>query len=328
MITPNRFYILIGSILCIVLSPCSAVEAQPNKIPRIGLLSLANKPGVRDEAFKQGLRELGYVEGKNINIESRYTANFERLPGLAKELIGLKVDVLLASSILVAEQVKKANATIPIVVANAGNPIGSGLVASLAKPGGNVTGLYQFSPELIDKRLELLKEAVPKTVRFAFLTATDAPAAKNMFKNAREAANTLGVQFQLIEVNATDPDFESAFRTLAKERIGGLVTEGSTVINLHRAKILEYAQTNRIPAIHSDQEYAEAGGLMSYGSNRVDLYRRAAVYVDKILKGAKPGDLPMEQPTKFELVVNLKAAKQIELTIPQRVLLKADRVIK
>ena len=196
-----------------MLSPCSAVEAQPNKIPRIGLLSLANKPGVRDEAFKQGLRELGYVEGKNINIESRYTANFERLPGLAKELIGLKVDVLLASSILVAEQVKKANATIPIVVANAGNPIGSGLVASLAKPGGNVTGLYQFSPELIDKRLELLKEAVPKTVRFAFLTATDAPAAKNMFKNAREAANTLGVQFQLIEVNATDPDFESAFRT-------------------------------------------------------------------------------------------------------------------
>jgi putative tryptophan/tyrosine transport system substrate-binding protein len=308
------------------------LEAQQvAKVPRIGYLSTGAvaTDAPRIEAFRQGLRELGYVEGKNINIEYRYAeGRFERVPELAEELIRLKVDILLVSSIAAAETVRKVTATIPIVVANAGNPFGSGLVASLARPGGNVTGLYQFSPELLGKRLELLKEVVPKVSRFAFLNAADAPAAKSMFKEAQVAAKALGVQFQLVEVKAQNPDLEGAFRIMVKERIGALVTEASGVISFHRRKILQLVEQNRMPGMHSDQEWANAGGLMSYGANRVDLYRRAAVYVDKILKGAKPAELPMEQPTKFELVINLKTAKQIGLTIPQTVLYRADKVIK
>jgi putative tryptophan/tyrosine transport system substrate-binding protein len=326
------FYLAIGALL---LAFSVSVQAQPaGKVPRIGFLttfSASDPQNVhRQDAFRQGLRELGYIEGKNINVEYRYAeGRFERLPELAEELVRLKVDVLVVSSITVVRTARKVTATTPIVVAGAGDPIGSGLVASLARPGGNVTGLYQFSPELLGKRLELLKEVVPKVTRFAFLNGADGTAASSAFKDqGKEAAKALGVQIQLVEVQAPDPDLDGAFRVMVKEHIGALITEATALTQLHRKRILQLVEQNHIPAMHSEQEWANAGGLMSYGANRVDLYRRAATYVDKILKGAKPADLPVEQPTKFELVINLKAAKQIGLTIPQSVLYRADKVIK
>jgi putative ABC transport system substrate-binding protein len=323
-----------GGALCAVLLVLSvSVEAQQPaaKVPRIGFLTTGGEAAsaLRVEAFRQGLRELGYVEGKNIIIEYRYAeGRFERLPELADELVRLKVDVLVVSSITVARPARKVTATIPIVVAGAGDPIGSGLVASLARPGGNVTGLYQFSPELLGKRLELLKEVVPKVSRFAFLNDADAAASKSMFQGAQDAAKALGVKFQLVEVKAPNPDLEGAFRVMVKERIGALITEATPLTQFHRKKILELVEQNHIPAMHAEQEWANAGGLMSYGANRVDLYRRAATYVDKILKGAKPAELPVEQPTKFELVINLKTAKALNMTIPQSVLFRADKVIR
>jgi putative ABC transport system substrate-binding protein len=211
-----------------------------------------------------------------------------------------------------------------------GNPIGSGVIASLARPGGNVTGLTSYTAELLGKRLELLKEVVPKVSRFAFLNAADsaATASGDAFKEAQGAAKVLGVQFKLVEVKAQNPDIEGAFRIMGKERIGAVITSPVPVILFHRKRILELLEKHRIPAMHSQQEWTNTGGLMSYGSNIVDLYRRAAVYVDKILKGAKPADLPVEQPTKFEFVINLKTAKALNLTIPQSVLFRADKVIK
>jgi len=322
--------LVLGALLFALYLPASA--QQPKKVPRIGYLTTAARltDTPRVEALRQGLRDVGYVEGKNINIEYRYAeGKLERVPQLAEELVRLKVDILVVSSIIAAEPARQVTTTIPIIVASAGNPIGSGLVASLARPGGNVTGLYQFSPELLGKRLELLKEVTPKVSRFAFLNGTDAPAAKSMFfKEGQVVAKALGVQFQLIEVKAHDPDLEAAFRIMAKDGIGALVTESSGIVNFHRKTILQLVEQNRIPAMHSDQEWANAGGLMSYGSNRVHLYRRVGLYVDKILKGAKPAELPMEQPTKFEFVINLKAAEQIGLTIPQSVLYRADKLIK
>jgi putative ABC transport system substrate-binding protein len=323
-----------GGALCAVLLVLSvSVEAQQPaaKVPRIGFLTTGGEAAsaLRVEAFRQGLRELGYVEGKNIIIEYRYAeGRFERLPELAEELVRLKVDVLVVSSITVVRTARKVTATIPIVVAGAGDPIGSGLVATLARPGGNVTGLYIYSPELIGKRLELLKEVVPKVSRFAFLNDTDSAASKSMFKDAQVAAQALAVQFQLIEVKGPNPDLEGAFQVMVKERIGALITSPGALITFHLKKILELVEQNRIPAIHPDQQWVNAGGLMSYGANLVDLYRRVATYVDKILKGAKPADLPVEQPTKFELVINLKTAKQIGLTISPNVLARADKVIK
>ena len=214
-------------------------------------------------------------------------------------------------------------------MAASGDPLGSGLVASLARPGGNVTGLYQYSPELVGKRLELLKEVLAKVTRFAFLNSADGTAARSGFEDqGKIAAKTLGVQFQLVEVKAPNPDLEGAFRVMVKDRIGALIISSAPLISFHRKWILELVEKNRIPAVYPDQEWATAGGLMSYGANIVDLYRRAAVYVDKILKGAKPADLPVEQPTKFEFIVNLKTAKQIGLTIPPNVLARADKVIK
>jgi putative tryptophan/tyrosine transport system substrate-binding protein len=312
---------------------CLSAEAQQPaaKVSRIGFLTTGGEAAsaLRVEAFRQGLRELGYVEGKNIIIKYRYAeGRFERLPELAEELVRLKVDVLVVSSITVVRTARKVTATIPIVVAGAGDPIGSGLVATLARPGGNVTGLYIYSPELIGKRLELLKEVVPKVSRFAFLNDTDSAASKSMFKDAQVAAQALAVQFQLIEVKGPNPDIEGAFQVMVKERIGALITSPGALITFHLKKILALVEQNRIPAIHPDQQWVNAGGLMSYGANLVDLYHRAATYVDKVLKGAKPGDLPIEQPTKFEFIINLKAAKQIGLTIPPKVLAQADKVIR
>ena len=327
----RRIFSLVLGALLLALSHPAEAQQPAGKVPRIGYLATAS--GATElpyiEAFRLGLRELGYVEGKNINIEYRYAeGKSERLPELAEELIRLKVEILVVPSATAAQAAKKSNVTIPIVMTRAGDPFSRGLVASLARPGGNVTGLYQYSPELLGKRLELLKEVVPKVSRFAFLNGTDASAAKSRFEETQVAAKALGVKFQYVEVKTQNPDIEGAFRVIVNERIGAVVTEATPLFSAHRKKILELVEQNHIPAMHSEQEWANAGGLMSYGSNRVDLSRRAATYVDKILKGAKPAELPVEQPMKFELVINLKAAKQIGLTIPPNVLARADKVIR
>jgi putative ABC transport system substrate-binding protein len=276
------------------------------------------------------LRDLGYIEGKNVIVEYRYAdGRLERLPALAEELVRLNVEIIIADSFTTARAAKKVTTTIPIVVAS-GDPFGSGLVASLAQPGGNVTGLSNYSVELLGKRLELLKEVVPKVSAFAFLNDTDSAGSKAMSQDAQVAAKTLAVKFQLVEVKAANPDFNDAFRAMIKERIGAVITSPSPRLGLavYRKTILELVEQNRMPAIHPSVPWIDDGGLMYYGANTPELFRRAAIYVDKILKGAKPADLPVEQPTKFELIINLKAAKQIGITIPPSVLARADRVIK
>jgi ABC-type uncharacterized transport system substrate-binding protein len=328
--------IVILALGALLFALCLPVQAQQpaGKIPRVGFLHTSSASNsetlLRVEAFRQGLRDLGYAEGKNISIEYRYAdGKLERLPELAQELVRLKVEMLVASNATVARAAKKSGVTIPIVVTVSGDPTAGGLVASLARPGGNVTGLYQYSPELVGKRLELLKEVIPKVTRFAFLNSTDGTAARSRFEDQGKAtAKSLGVQFQFVEVKAPASDLEGAFQAMVKQRIGALVISSAPLLSFHRKKILQLVEQNRIPAIYPDQEASTAGGLMSYGANLSDLYRRAATFVDKILKGAKPADLPVEQPTKFELVINLKAAKQIGLTIPPNVLARADRVIR
>ena len=302
---PKLFW-LITAILLISIHRAEAQQPSGGKSARIGFLS-AQTTAVEAsalEALRQGLRDLGYAEGKNLLIESRYAeGKIERLTELAKDLVRH-------------------------VVVNAGDPLGRGLIKSLARPGGNITGLYMYSPELIGKRLEILKETVPKSSRFAFLDDPKTPGNQGGFREAQKAASSSAINLERIEIKDPEHDVEGAFRLMVKDRIGGLITEATPVLNLHRQEILTRIESNQIPAIHSEQRWADAGGLMSYGANRVEPYRRAAYYVDKILKGANPGDLPVEQPTKFELVVNLKAAKQIGFVIPPNVLARADRVIK
>ena len=326
---------IIGLALCsLLLAPCFSADAQQpaGKVPRIGYLDSGSASDPHNtlglEALRQGLRELGYVEGKNIIIDYRYDEGKPgRLQELAEELIRLKVDVLLAMDSNSARAAKKSTATIPVVFTTGGSPINR-LVASLARPGGNLTGVTTNSPELVGKRLELLKEAVPKVSRFGFLSNADSAGSNAGFNEARKAAKVLGVEFLSVAVKGPNPDIEGAFRTMIKEHLGAFVTEAPPLIEYRRDKILQLAAQYRIPAIHTEQEWANAGGLMSYGANRVEPYRRVAVYVDKILKGAKPADLPVEQPTKFEFVINLKTAKALNLTIPQSVLYRADRVIR
>ena len=315
------------------LALCGALaEAQQQtKNPRIGFLtpfSAADTANaLRLQAFRRGLQHLGYVEGKNIDVEYRYAdRNYDRLPELAQELIRRKIDILVAENERTVRAAQKGGATLPIIVIRTGDPVRSGLVASLARPGGNVTGSTSYSPELVAKRLELLKEIVPNASRFAFLNSSRASGAG--FDEAQRTAKALRVQFKLIEIRSQNPDIAEAFQTIDKERIGGFVTSASPPVELHRKRILELAEQNRIPAIYGGQQWADSGGLISYGANNLDLYSRAAVYIDKILKGAKPADLPVEGPTKFHLVVNLRAAKQIGLTIPLHVLARADKVIK
>ena len=269
--------------------------AAAGKVPRIGFLDSGSASDPRNtlrvEAFRQGLRDLGYVEGKNINIDYRYDEGKpERLQELAEELIRLKVDILLAMDTNAARVAKKSTTTIPVVFTTGGSPITNGLVASLARPGGNVTGVTTNSPELVGKRLELLKEAVPKISRFGFLGDADSASTNAIFNEARGAAKVLGVEFLSVAVKGPNPDIEGAFRTMIKERLGAFVTEAPPLISFHRKMILKLAAQYRIPAIYTDQEWANAGGLMSYGANRVEPYRRVTVYVDKILKGAKPAD--------------------------------------
>jgi putative ABC transport system substrate-binding protein len=328
----------LSSVIAVMLLAVAVIaEAQQEKkVHRIGYLSRDLHPSDSRaplpqnlDAFRQGLRDLGYIERKNIIIEYRYAdARSERLPALTEELVRLNVDVIVADASNSAREAKKVTTAIPIVMASGADPVAIGLVSSLARPGGNVTGLTNLTPALLGKRLELLKETVPKVSRFAVLD-TAGSLAKPMFKEAEVAAQAFGAKLQLIEVNIPDPDLEGAFRVIAKERIGGVITGSGTLsLSLYRKKILESVKQTRTPAIYPAVVWTDAGGLMHYGANIPDLYRRAATYVDKILKGAKPADLPVEQPTKFEFVINLKAAKQIGLTIPPNVLARADRVIK
>jgi len=317
--------------IVVALTVCGArTEAQqPARIFRIGILFAASASSYlpRVEAFRQRLRELGYVEGKNIVIEYRYAdGKLERLPDLAAELVRLKFDVMVTSgpANLAA---KKASATIPIVFAAANDPVGRGLVSSLARPGGNVTGLSLMVPDLDGKRLELLKEAFPKVARVAFLWSPGSTMGNLPLTDMEAAAKALRLKLLSLEVRSLD-DFDSAFARAKKEGAQALITTPYSLINDRQRQVLDFAAKNRLPAMYDSSEFVEAGGLMSYGPNLADLWRRAADFVDKILKGAKPADIAVEQPTKFEFVINVKAAKQIGLTIPPKVLAQADKVIK
>ena len=304
---------------------------QPTKIPRIGYLTASSlsAKSARIEAFRQGLRELGYVEGKNIVIEFRYAeGKFDRLPELAAELVRLKVDVIVTAGPIVTRAAKEATLTIPIVMAQDADPVGSGFVASLARPGGNITGLATLAPEISGKQLELLKEIVPKLSRVAVFGTSTRPGNAQALRETELAAGAFGVKLQYLDV-LSPKDIETAFRAAGKGRAHAVLMNVSGGIALsQRTEIAELAVKSRLPAIYVAPEFVEAGGLMTYGVSLTDLFRRAATYVDKILKGAKPADLPVEQPKKFELVINLKAAKQIGLTIPPNVLVRADKVIK
>jgi len=309
----------------------SAEAQQPTKVPRTAYLSASSSSTnpERIEAFWQGLRELRYVEGKNIVIEWRHAEEkIDRLPALAAELVRLKVDIIVTSGPTATRAVKEATSTIPIVMAQDPDPVGNGFVASLARPGGNITGLATLTPELSGKRLELLKEIVPKLSRVAVLGTSTRPGNAQALEEIELAAKAFGVKLQYLDV--LDPkDIETAFRAAVKGRADAvlwLVAGG--VAGAHRTQIADLAVKRRLPAIYDRREFVDDGGLMSYGTNFNDLSRRAATYVDKILKGRTPADLPVEQPMKFEFIVNLKAAKAIGLTIPPNVLVRADKVIR
>jgi putative ABC transport system substrate-binding protein len=320
--------------LCVMLfALCGSGEAQqPRKIFRIGFLDTSTASGmaVLVDAFRQELSTHGWIEGKNITIEYRFAEQKnERLPELATDLVRLKVDVIVGTSPAPALAAKKATTTIPIVVTSAGDPVGAGLVSSLARPGGNVTGFTALSHELNTKRLEVLKDAVPKLARVGLLRgATTSVAVDRQLKDIRPAATALKLILEEIETQPNRKGLESAFQTAKQKQVGAIMTTAAPVFFAERQRIVELADKYRLPAIYFQKEFVDEGGLMSYGVDFDDLYRRVAVYVDKILKGAKPADLPVQQPTKFEFVINLKAAKQIDLTIPNRVLERANRVIK
>jgi ABC-type uncharacterized transport system substrate-binding protein len=324
--------ITVLTLCAMLLALCySASAQQPTKVPRIGWLGSVPMPGVpeRQEAFRRGLRELGYVEGKNIDIEYRSAeGNRDRERTLAAELAQLKVDVIVTGGGGSTRAAKDATNTIPIVMMQVSDPVGDGFVASLARPGGNVTGLSTLSPELSGKRLELLKETVPRLSRVAlFGTSTQAGNAQEV-REIELAAGGLGVKLQYLDVLGPK-DVETAFQAAVKGRADTVLFQVTgSIANAHRTQIAELAVKSRLPVMYSGPDYVERGGLMTYGVNLNDLARRAAVYVDKILKGRKPADLPVEQPTKFEFIINLKAAKQIGLTIPPDVLARATRIIR
>ena len=311
---------------------CFPAEAQqPTKIPRIGYLGAASLSSLsaRIESFRQGLRELGYVEGKNIIIEYRSAEDKEdRLPALAAELVRLKVDVIVTAGSTGTRAAKKATVTIPIVMTFDNDPVASGFVASLAQPGGNITGLSTFAPELSGKRLELLKEIIPRLSRVAVFGTSTQPGSAQMLKEVELVAKAFGVKLQYLDV--LDPkDIETAFRAATKGRAQAvLMMVSGTFTGAHGTETVQLAVKNRLPVMYTGQGIVEAGGLMTYGVNANDLDRRAATYVDKILKGRTPRDLPVEQPMKFEFIINLKAAKAIGLTIPPNVLVRATKVIR
>jgi putative ABC transport system substrate-binding protein len=321
--------ILVGAVL---FAPSFPAQAQQGKVPRIGLLvpGSASSYGTRIEAFRKGLRELKYVEGQNVNIEYRYAeGKLDRLSELAAELVRLRVDMIVTSGNASVRAVKKATTTIPIVVSNTNDLVGPGHVVSLARPGGNITGLTNMAPELAGKRLELLKEAVPKLSRVAVLWWNDpaAPGRSASWKESELSARELGLQLHSMEVRNLS-DFERAFEDARKARSDALAVTPSPFFSAHQKLITQLAAKSRLPAIYSQGEYANAGGLISYGPDVVYQHYRAATYADKILKGTKPADLPVERPLKFEFVINLKTAKQIGLTIPPNVLARANKVIR
>ena len=313
-----------------VLAAARAAEAQATKVPRIGVLH-PGAPATSSHfaaAFDQGLDEHGYREGQNIVLERRFAeAKAERISEIAAELVRLKVDVIVTSTDVGIAAVKQQTQTIPIVMANSTDPVGIGFVGSLARPGGNVTGLSSTSPELSGKRLELLKEALPGLSRVAIVWNPDVRGGVLEYKETESAARSMRLQLQSVEVNRTD-DFNRAFAALTTGRAEAFTVAPFSLAFRSRSQIASLAQKNRLPSIYGLREFADAGGLMAYGPNYADGWRRAATYVDKILRGAKPGDLPIEQPTKFELVINLKTAKALGLTIPHSLLLRADQVIE
>ena len=318
--------------LCTVLfALCVSTHAQqPTKIPRIGLLFTAtpSAAAARIEAFRQGLRELGYVEGKNILIEQRYAeGQLNHMNELAAELVRLKVDVIVTIGPAATRPAKEATTAIPIVMGVDDDPVGNGFVASLARPGGNITGLASLAPEIGGKQLELLKEIVPRLSRVAVLGTSTQPGNAQSLREAEVAAQALAVKLQYLDV-LSPKDIEPVFRTASNGRAEAVLVVRASVFFSHRKQIVDLAAKRQLPAMYYTTEYVEEGGLMTYGVSITDLFRRAATYVDKILKGAKPAELPIEQPTKFELVVNLKTAKRIGLTIPPNVLARADKVIK
>ena len=306
--------------------------AQPTgKVPRIGFLDNSTAPSmaVLLEAFRQELSKLGWIEGKNITIEYRFAEQKnERLPELAAELVRLKVDLIVISGGATSLPAKRATSTIPIVMATSTDPVGQGLIASLARPGGNITGNSGLSPELGTKRLEILKDAVPKLVRVGFLVTQSSVLENPQLKELRPAAVALKVKLEEINTQPDPKALESAFQTAKQKQVGAIMPQAGGRFRAERKRIVELAVKYRLPAIYPTKDYVDEGGLMFYGIDSTDNYRRAAVYVDKILKGAKPADLPVQQATKFEFVINLKAAKQIGLTIPVEVLARANQVIK
>jgi len=319
---------IVVALLLVVNFPTEA--QQPTKVAHIGFLgaTFPSTESARIEAFRQGLRELRYIEGKNILIEYRWAeGKVDRLPELAAELVRLNVEVIVAGGSTSTGAAKKATTTIPIVMAQVNDPVGSGFVAGLARPGGNITGLSTLAPELSGKQLELLKEIVPRLSRVAVFGTSTAPGNAQALRGTELAAAAIGANLHYFDVRNSN-DFETLFLAASKARANAALVLSSPVFNSQRKQIADIAIKHRLPAIYFNPEFVEDGGLMAYTASYNDLYRRAATYVDKILKGAKPADLPVEQPTKFELVINLKAAKQIGLTIPPNVLARADKVIK
>ena len=337
--TDFRFWIkasehkkIIRLVICtLVFAPWLSAQAQQSaRIPRIGILELASPSASADQfkALQQGLRELGYIEGKNISFEHRYAdGKIERLPELAVELVGSKVDVIVTRSTGSIRAAMNASKTIPIIFPSAGAPVEDGLVASLAKPGGNVTGVTQLSAELDGKKLEILKQTAPKVTQVGLLWTVGSARVDNRAREADPAAKGLGIQLHSLELKSAE-DFARVFDIAKQAGVQALSLAPSPLLFTHRSVIFDFAAKNRLPAMYSTKDFVEAGGLMSYGQDIVDNWRRAATFVDKILKGANPGDLPVEQATKFELVINLKTAKQIGLTIPPNVLARADKVIR
>src|SRR4029453_3355558 len=327
--------ITLGLLATLFLANVSLADAQqPGKIFRIGFLDSSNASGMAGllGAFQQELSKLGWIEGKNITIEYRFAeGKTERQPELAADLVRLKVDLIVVSGVSAALAAKKATTSIPIVMTNSTDPVAAGLVASLARPGGNVTGFSPFTVELNTKRLEILKDAVPKLSRVGLLRSVGTGININtdlQLKELRPAAAALKLKLEEIETQPDAKGLESAFQTAKQKQVGAIMTITSRQYFAERKRIVELAGKYRLPAIYAAKEFIDEGGLMSYGVDYTDLFRRAAVYVDKILKGAKPADLPVQQATKFEFVINLKAAKQIGLTIPVRVLERADKVIR
>ena len=324
----------VGGIVTLIFSilgtPLTADAQQAQPIPRLGFLASASADVTKSllAAFQQGLRELGYMEGKNILIESRYAAgDFARLPDLAGELVRLHVDVILTEGAPAAHAAQQRTTTIPIVIGNAGDPVGMGLVASLARPGGNITGLSMMSPELMGKRLELLKEIIPSASRVAVLLNPANPTSPLQLQEFQATAPALGVTLLPFEAKAAN-EIDRTFTAMHQEHVEALIVVGDPMFGTHQRRGVELAAQARLPAMYNLRGFVDAGGLMSYGTHFEDLYHRAATYVDKILKGTKPADLPVEQPTKFALIINLKTAQALGITMPPSLLLLADEVLQ